>query len=204
MLSRLPAEAVSPQRHLQVSPGSTPDCPSASVPAAPEGDTCHSAGRSRPSPDHRLQDHLGLMSSQLLTGPRAHSRLIPPRGSGPFPLRPQDLCCWLGLLPRGGQPPSPRGSRVHPALTTPHSTPTTTFYDRFVLQLPAARRRQVREPGWGVGTWQGSIRDLCHPPCCGSPWSAGIAHVWWVCVTSFQLMGCDSSRPHPLEQHSPS
>lgn len=154
MLSRLPAEAVSPQRHLQVSPGSTPDCPSAAVPAAPKGDTGHPGGCSRPSPDHRLQDHLGLMSSQLLTGPQAHSQLGPP-----VPETPTCAAGWAA--PWRGLPPSHRGSRAHPA-----PPPPPLSRDRFV-HLPAARRRQVREPGWGVGIWKGSIRDLCQPPCCG-------------------------------------
>lgn len=172
------------------------------MPAAPEGDACHPGGRSRPSSDHRLQDYLGLMSSQLLTGPRAHVQLVPPIGSGLCASKLQDLCCWLGCSSEGVS--SQVIEEAEPTQPQPHPTPPPLSSDRFVLQLPAARRRQVQEPGWGVASGREALGTFVTLLAVGSPWSAEIAHVWWVGVTSFLLIGCDSSCPHPLEQHSPS
>ncbi|XP_030188978.1 telomerase reverse transcriptase isoform X9 [Lynx canadensis] len=60
--ARLPAQAGSSQRHLQVSSGTAPGGQSTAVSAAPEGDPGCPGGSSLPGPARRLQDHLGLMA----------------------------------------------------------------------------------------------------------------------------------------------
>lgn len=72
------------------------------------------------------------------------------------------MCCWMGCTREGVSQQGP--------------SPSPTFWSHFILQLPAARRRQLGEPDRGVGIWKGHISDLCHPLCCGSPQSRAMAH----------------------------
>lgn len=143
------------------------------------------------------------MSSQLLTGPRAHSQLGPPRGSGPCALRPQDLCCRLGCSLEGVGPQVIEEAEPTQPPTTPH--PNRHFLVKglsFSCPLPGGGRYESLVGALASGREaSGTFVTLLVG---GSPWSAVMAHVWWVCVTSFLLMCCDSSHPHPLEQHSPS
>ncbi|XP_047704426.1 telomerase reverse transcriptase isoform X13 [Prionailurus viverrinus] len=60
--ARLPAQAGSSQRHLQVSSGTAPGGQSTAASAAPEGHPGCPGGSSLPGPARRLQDHLGLMA----------------------------------------------------------------------------------------------------------------------------------------------
>lgn len=103
-----------------------------------------------------------------------------------------------GQLPGEGWPPSHRGSRAYPAPLHPFLGTALSFS----CLLPGGGRYGSLVGALASGREaSGTFVTLF---AAGSPWSAVMAHVWGVCMTSFLLIGCDSSRPHSLEQHSPS